>query len=195
MKLSQYLFAVCIKYKVYFVGLITIAILSSICKISVTYQIKNIIDTLGTDKNANVFYLMCLFVFFKLMHHGVYFIKRLLDIFYKPQFITDVIENMYSKTVNHSLHWFDSHLSGEICSKIESFQQTFINIISNGTNTLGNIFTILISIIFLWSINIQSAFVIIGFICFYLPIMFVLLSKQMKLQQNYVGHIKRQWVV
>ena len=66
MKLSHYLFAVCIKYKVYFVGLITIAILSSICKISVTYQIKNIIDTLGTDKNANVFYLMCLFVFFKL---------------------------------------------------------------------------------------------------------------------------------
>ena len=54
--------------------------------------------------------LLVLFVLYKLMSHGIYFVTRLLDIKYKPMIVEHTVIDIYSKTVKHSLHWFDFHL-------------------------------------------------------------------------------------
>lgn len=81
-KLSIYLKSIVTKYKVYFCLLFIVNILASIWRIAVDYSIKEIIDTIQI--NSDVAILLMLFVFYKLMHHGMFFISQLLSIKYKP---------------------------------------------------------------------------------------------------------------
>lgn len=163
-----------------------LAIIAGVFNIAVNYKIKEIIDSISS-KNGSVVWLLAIFVFYKFMHHGMFFISRLLDIKYKPMMLVEVMSNMYSKTLAHSLHWFDSHLSGEISGKIIDFQSTFIHLITFCFRALNNAAVVIISIIFLLQVNFLSTAVIFVFILIYTPIIYFLLKKQLKLQEQYTG--------
>ncbi len=119
------------KYKIYIAALFLIALIASVFSVAVDYQIKEIIDAISSNSHAEVGLLLLLFVFFKLMHHGMFFIERLFDIKYRPKLLAEIIATLYTKTIQHSLHWFDSHLSGEISSKIADFQNSIMTLFNS----------------------------------------------------------------
>ena len=172
-ELNTYLITLFWRYKIYLCSLAMLAIIAGVFNIAVNYKIKEIIDSISS-KNGSVVWLLAIFVFYKFMHHGMFFISRLLDIKYKPMMLVEVMSNMYSKTLAHSLHWFDSHLSGEISGKIIDFQSTFIHLITFCFRALNNAAVVIISIIFLLQVNFLSIAVIFVFILIYTPIIFFL---------------------
>ena len=186
-KLSTYLKIIFKLYKVYFIALFFVAIIAAIFQVSVDYKIKEIIDAITFDKNASIGWLLGLFIFYKFMHHGMFFIQRLLNVHYNPLLLAQTVEDMYTKTVGHSLHWFDSHLSGEIASKIADFQKNLTDLITYCFRGLNNIASIVICIIFLIQVNILSAAAIFFFVLIYSPILAILLKRQMRLQESCVS--------
>lgn len=183
--LKKYLIQICKNYKTYFLSLFVISIIASLFEISVHYKIKEIIDEIAGNQNANLAMLLGLFVFYKLMHHGMFFISRLLDLKYKPEFITRVTTDIYQKTVKHSLHWFDSHMSGEIADKINSFQVSMSYMVTNIFRSLVVLWAIIIGVIFLAKIHYLSALIQLIFLVIYTPVIYILLKKQLKLQESY----------
>ncbi|MBT4989316.1 MAG: ABC transporter ATP-binding protein [Rickettsiales bacterium] len=181
--LTQYLWQICLSYKIYFLALFAISIIASLFEISVHYKIKEIIDVISINKNTELGGLLGLFVFYKLMNHGMFFIVRLLDIRYKPGFITKITTDIYQKTVKHSLHWFDSHMSGEIADKINSFQVSLAHLVTNIFRSFVVFWAIVIGIIFLTKIHYLTAVIQLAFLLIYAPILYVLLKKQLKLQE------------
>ncbi len=124
--LKSYLYSLAYKYRLYLSSIVLIYICGALLDIFVNYQIREIINTIAKNPHDNVTLLLLIFVLYKMMHHGVYFTFRLFDIKYKPVMLAEIVEYAYNKTMKHSLHWFDSHLSGEIASKITDFQDTSI---------------------------------------------------------------------
>ncbi len=185
--LSCYLKELFVTYKTYIISLCFIAFFASIFKVSVDYKIKEIIDTIGSDVNANLGFLLSLFVLYKLLQHGMFFISRLLDAKYSPTLLTTTVSDIYSKTLKHSLHWFDSHLSGEIAAKISDFQKNIIDLKTGSFRALYSLTTILISVMFLLEVNVLCAIVVMVFVIIYTPLLYILLNKQMKLQEKYVS--------
>ncbi len=164
-----------------------LAIAASLFEISVNYKIKEIIDAVAGGSTASqINIILLLFVFYKLMHHGMFFIRRLLDIKYKPALGSQITTDIYNKIIGHSLHWFDSHLSGEIASKINGFQTSLSHIITYSFRSLVILAAIIIGMIFLLQVNILSALVIFIFAIIYCPIILILLKIQMQNQKNYV---------
>ncbi len=184
--LNSYITTLCNQYKVYLISLCIIAVLAAVLSISVNYKIKEIIDTIASEKDEELWWLIALFAFYKLMHHGMYFINRLLDIRYKPMMLEQIVTDLYHKIVGHSLHWFDSHLSGEISSKITDFQHGITHLITFIFRAFINVLTVIISLLFLTKVHSQPAIVLAIFVMIYSPIIFVLLYKQMQLQGKYV---------
>ncbi|WP_341761446.1 ABC transporter ATP-binding protein [Candidatus Tisiphia endosymbiont of Thecophora atra] len=185
-ELKSYLYALAYKYRLYLASLTLMSIGASLFNMFVNYQIKEIIDTIAKDPKIDVTLLLWLFVLYKMMNHGTFFIVRLFDIKYKPAMLAEIIESTYGKTIRHSLHWFDSHLSGEIASKITDFQDGIITIITVLNRSLVQLVTIVSGIIFLFMMNYKIAGVVIAFLIVYVPIMSVLLKKQGQLQEEYV---------
>ena len=175
------------EYKVYIALLIVIAVVAGIFEISVDYKIKEIIDTISSNQANNLGYLLALFVVYKLSYHGVFFIQRLLDIKYKPAILEYVVKDIYSKTVDHSLHWFDSHLSGEISSKISDFQDAIVTIIKCLFRMMRTVITIIITLFFVCHVNALTGVVLCIFITTYVPVVYMLLKKMMELQGSYVN--------
>ncbi|MBL6664444.1 MAG: ABC transporter ATP-binding protein [Rickettsiales bacterium] len=184
--LKKYLLQICKKYKIYFLALFVISITAASLEIFVHYQIKEIIDAIANNK-AEISVLLITFVVLKLVHHGMFFIVRLLDIHYKPPLVTKLTKDMYQKTILHSLNWFDSHMSGEISDKINGFSINLKDLITNIFRSLTVIFAIIIGIVFLAKINIYSAIVQIIFIITYAPLLFFLLRKQLFLQEKFTN--------
>jgi ATP-binding cassette subfamily B protein len=184
MSLKSYLKEVCFEYKIYLGSLFIIAIIAAFLSVFVNFQVKEIIDQI-TAKAPNTHYYLFLFVALKFLHHFMFFIVRLLDIKYKPKFATRVTKDIYKKTIAHSLHWFDSQMSGEIVNKINDFQDSLSQIISGIFRVLIICFMIIIGIIFLYKIHYLAALILIIFLAIYTPIIVFLLKKQMTLQENY----------
>jgi ATP-binding cassette, subfamily B, bacterial len=134
--LTNYLIELSKTYYPYFLALFVISIVASLLEISVHYKIKEIIDQITYKTEANLALLIGLFAGYKLLHHGMFFIVRLLDIRYKPGLATRTTIDIYNKTIKHSLHWFDNHLSGEIADKINSFQVSLASLITNKSKTV-----------------------------------------------------------
>ncbi|WP_341757883.1 ABC transporter ATP-binding protein [Candidatus Tisiphia endosymbiont of Ditula angustiorana] len=185
-ELKSYLYALAYKYRVYLASIMLMSIGASLFNMFVNYQIKEIIDTIAKDPKIDVTLLLWLFALYKMMNHGTFFIVRLFDIKYKPAMLAEIIESTYGKTIRHSLHWFDSHLSGEIASKITDFQDGIITIVTVLNHSLVQLVTIVSGIIFLFMMNYKIAGVVIAFLVVYVPIMSVLLKKQGQLQEEYV---------
>lgn len=185
MTLTKYIKNILYKYKFWLFSLCIIAVAGSIFKVSIGYTIKDIIDTIQVE-NTNITPLILMFVFYKLMHHGMFFLSRLFDIRYVPKLAMELTSDIYHKTIAHSLHWFDSHMSGEITSKINDFQENIVELIKNHCFfALNNLSTILISLIFLFEVNVLCGYVILAFVIIYIPVLFFLLKKQMLLQQKF----------
>ena len=182
--LAKYLWQIFLKYKIYFCSLILVAICASILTVEVEYKIKEIIDKIIVDAGSNVKNLVGLFVLYKLMKHSMFFINRLLNLKFKPVLITETLADLYKKTLQHSLHWFDSKLSGEISNKISDFQDNLNSFISFSFATLINIVTIIISICYLFSLNKQSALVLLIFVVIYTPVIIYLVKINLRLLQQ-----------
>ena len=183
--LKSYLWDVCKEYKYYFMSLIMIALIASLLEISVHYKIKEIIDIIASKKGTGVGLLISLFIAYKFMHHGMFFLVRLLDIKYKPDFRVKLTTDLYLKTTQHSLHWFDSHMSGEISDKINSFTLSASNLVSNIFRSLVVLCAIIVGLIFLFKISYLSALVQLGFLITYTPILYFLLKKQLYLEGKF----------
>ena len=97
--LKSYIFKICKDYKIFFLALFTISIIASFFEISVNYKVKEIIDAIAADKNANISFLLTLFVLYKFMQHGMFFIVRMINIKYKPKLRARVTTDIYQKTM------------------------------------------------------------------------------------------------
>lgn len=194
--LSSYLCSFVIRYRVYLLSLSLLAVSAALFSVFVNYQIKEIIDGISNNRENLTFghalyhsksaeFMLCMFVLFKVGHHSIFFIGRLFDIKYKPQILITVVEEACVKTMQHSLHWFESHLSGEIAAKVTDLQESIIALISLFYRSLINISSIIIGIVFLFVVNYITALVLISFVALYAPVLFVLLRKQMHLQELY----------
>ncbi|MFT7099460.1 MAG: ATP-binding cassette subfamily B protein [Rickettsiales bacterium] len=183
--LKSYLFSLFLRYKVFIISLAIIAVAAAGFYISVNYKIKEIIDIIAAKSDDNIGHLLLLFVLFKFTQHFLFFIIRLLDIKYRPKMGVEIISDMYCKTLGHSLHWFDSHMSGEISGKIIDFNTTISKLIGYLVRALNNVSVIIISLVFLSFINPKPALVIGIFIIIYAPIIWFLLKKQLHIQEQY----------
>ena len=178
--LGHYLYELSKKYIVYLLTLIFIAISAGLLNIFVSYQIKQILDSIIS--NPNNLLPLVLFVLYKFMFHGVYFIERVFAIKYMPRFLSNVATDLYSMVTSHSLYWFESYMSGEISSKIMDFQDAITTTINLFFRLITSTSIILISIIFLVNVYYISAIVIIIFMLIYIPLLLFLLRKQLLLQ-------------
>ena len=184
--LKEYLINFIIKYKLYFVGLTAIVVFAAFFDLAVNYKVKEIIDIISSKEDAELGSLLALFVLYKLMSHFIHFFTRLLGIYYKPRIVEQSVKDIYRMIIGHSLHWFDSHLAGEISSKISDFQTSIATIITHTYKAFGNIMKVFISLVFLIYIHNLTALVLGIFIMIYSPIIYFLLKRQMELQENYV---------
>ena len=183
--LKNYILEIANKYKIYFLALFVISISASLLEISVHYKIKEIIDIIVAEESQSLSILLALFILYKFMHHGMFFIVRLLDIRYSPKLVTKITTDIYQKTIGHSLHWFDSHMSGEISDKINKFQSNFIDIIRHFFRSFVVLWAIIIGIIFLFKIHYIPALIQLTFLLIYSPIIYFLLKKQLKLNESF----------
>ena len=168
-----------IRYKKYLLALVCIAILVSIFEISIDYKIKEIVDNIAYYKGNNLNYLIALFVFYKLAYHVMFFIMGIFDIKYKPIIIGQTIANVYNKATSHSLHWFDSNLSGAVSSKIVDFQNSISALVNHFFVTVRTISVVFIVLWFLSNISMLPTLVLMVFIVLYTPLVYWLLKKQM----------------
>ncbi|WP_375327004.1 ABC transporter ATP-binding protein [Candidatus Tisiphia endosymbiont of Nemotelus uliginosus] len=181
-ELQLYLYSLAYRYRLYLGGIAVAAIFGALFKIVVNYQTREIINIIAQNPKHDVTLTILLFIFYQIMHHMVYFVTRLFDMKYQPLILAELIESMYIKTMNHSLHWFDSHLSGEIANKITDFQDSILGLIHKLIQTLVHFAVIIFGIIFLCTVNNIVASVLIVFIMIYVPVLSILLKKQMQLQ-------------
>lgn len=151
------------------------------------YQIKEIIDEIAQNKNIHLVSATFLFILFVALNHIVFFISRLLDIRYKPRILSEIVKSAYTKTMKHSLHWFDSHLSGEIASKITDLQDGIITVITVIFRSLTIFMFVIIGLFFVFQMNYISGVLLLVCLCIYTPIMVKLLHRQMILQKQYVS--------
>ncbi|MGA9531019.1 MAG: ABC transporter transmembrane domain-containing protein, partial [Candidatus Babeliales bacterium] len=181
--LNQYVLLFISRYRSYLGALICLASAAGIFEILVEYQIKEIIDAITAHKNNKISYLIVLFIAYKLVHHGIYFFSRLSNLIFQPRISEESLIDIYTATIKHSLHWFDSHLSGEVSGKIFDFQYGIATLTEYFFCTLTTIITIVIMLYFLISINIIPALVLLLFIIIYTPTLYILIQKQMYLQK------------
>ncbi|HBF10076.1 MAG TPA: hypothetical protein DHW71_10955 [Gammaproteobacteria bacterium] len=182
--LKSYMKDLARQYKVYFSLLIVIALVAGFFSVAVEYKIKEIIDSIASEYATNLGWLLFLFVLYKFLYHGMYFINRLLAIRYMPRILESSVLDIYRQTVKHSLHWFDSNLAGEISNKIFDFQNGITTLVNSSFRLLNVVASIIFALLFLAYVNSSTALVILGFIAVYTPVIAILLKKQLKYYQN-----------
>jgi len=185
--LQSYLYALILKYRFLFIMSPILALLAALFSVLVHYQIKEIIDAIASDPTQNVTMLVVWFVLFKLAHHGFHFIIRIVGFVYNPIILADVVQDGYRKTMSHSLHWFDGHLSGEIASKITDFQESIDSLIVVSYRFLTKFFGIFIGVVFLCTVHSLVAGIVILFILVHTILLVPLLKKQIQLQSSCVN--------
>lgn len=184
--LTNYVYNFLHQYKLYIFSLFIIAILSASFDILFNYKVKEIMDSITNNPGINILPLVASYSLYRLAHHMTYFVRRLADLKYQPEIISNTVTDVYTKVTNHSLHWFDSRLSGEIAKKIFDFQKSTLVIVSDLFTVFRLIMTLIISLVFLLQINWHVTVILMSFTLIYIPVMYVLMSKQMKLQEQYV---------
>lgn len=172
------------KYAWYFIGLVLIALLSALFRLEVDYELQHIIDSVHKNSNAPMIALLIYFVFHKTMHHVVHFLQKLLGVFYKPKILQNVTETVYAQVMRHSLHWFDSHRSGEISAKIQDFQDSLLGLINGLFYALSRVFIVVFSLIFLYTVSTQATIVLLVFTSIYVPIVGLFVKRQMDAEKE-----------
>ena len=172
-------------YWLYCLALLTIALGSACFEILVEYKIKEIIDQIAYHQGDHILVFIAFFVVYKLMSHLVYFFMRIVNLCYAPSIIKKTVLDVYAHTFRHSLYWFDSRMSGDIASKISDFQEGIATLIDALFRVATVIFTVCIGVVFLFAVHSVAAWVLLGFILVYLPLIYYLLTWQMEYQQSY----------
>lgn len=185
--LKSYLLSLVSKYKVLIVALASMAILSEVFSLSVNYKIKQIIDTIQANDTASVSGLIAMFTAYTLMWHGTFWVGRVFQTRYMPEILQQVVIDMYQKVMGQSLHWFDSHMSGEVSAKITDFQDGITNSINWIYLSINDIAVVLMSLIFLSMLNPTVALFMLIFMAVYGPILWFLFKKQLALTEQYVA--------
>lgn len=121
--MKSFIISILNKYRAYFISYFCIAIIAAILGIAVEYGVKNVIDSAGSPRR--LLFFIILFLILKLAHHLSFFARRIIDYIFSPKIFTEVTRRLYVQTMNHSLYWFDSHMSGDISNKISSFVGSF----------------------------------------------------------------------
>jgi ATP-binding cassette subfamily B protein len=166
------------------IGLLFFSIASAIFKVRVDFELQELIDSLTSDLNASMASLTVYFIVHKTMHHVVHFLQKLLSAFYNPRILQDISEALYVQVMRHSLQWFDSHLSGEVSSKINDFQDGLLTLLTTSFHVASHLCLILVSLIFLSMFSWQATLVLVVFIAIYTPLMFFFLKRQMALEED-----------
>jgi ATP-binding cassette subfamily B protein len=185
--MKQYLSNLIFKYKFYFLGLICVSISGGMFGTFVSYQVKEIIDVMGNDPKVDLASTVMLFIVYVACNHLVFFVSRLLDIRYKPKILSEVVEMAYKRTMKHSLHWFDSHLSGEISNKITDLQDSIITCITVISRSLTLLCFIIVGLVLVLQVNYIPGIILLVFLLIYTPVIMKLLKKQLELQGQYVN--------
>jgi ATP-binding cassette subfamily B protein len=160
-----------VSYRWYAAGLLLVAGFAAWFGLAVVDQIRVVTDSIiayQQGKPVSPTQPIIAFFFYKLGHHGMYFLNRLLDIRYKPRLLSQLVRDAYTQTVGHSLHWFESQLSGDVASKVADFQDGCMTILTAGFRALASVSAVGLSVVFLWRIHPVPAItlgVFIPFIC------------------------------
>ena len=184
--MNEYLLRIIAKYKWFFLGVTCVSLSGGFFGTYVNYQTKLIVDKIANDENINLLIVALTFTFLVFGQHIVFFFSRLVDIRYKPRLLSEIVDMAYRKTMKHSLHWFDSHLSGEIASKITDLQDSTITLVTVAFRSLTMVAYLSISMFFLFQIHHIPALIVLSFVVIYIPVIVILLRKQMQLQGEYV---------
>ena len=187
--MKLYFFSLIRAYRWYALGMSVVAGFAAWFGLAVVDQIRVVTDSIvayQAGETVSPTQPIIAFLFYKLGHHGMYFLNRLLDIRYKPRLLSQLITDAYTQTVGHSLQWFESHLSGDIASKIADLQDGCMTIVTAGFRALVSVVAISLSVVFLWKIHPIPALTLGVFILIYVPILAALMKHQMKLQHRYV---------
>lgn len=184
--MKEYLLGIIAKYKWFFLGVTCVSLSGGFFGTYVNYQTKLIVDKIANNENINLLIIALTFTFFIFGQHIVFFFSRLLDIRYKPRLLSEIVEMSYRKTMKHSLHWFDSHLSGEIASKITDLQDSTITLVTVAFRSLTMVAYLSIGMFFLFQIHHIPALIVLSFVVIYIPVIVILLRRQMQLQGEYV---------
>ena len=185
--MKHYLYTLIAKYMWFFLGVTCVSLSGGFFGTYINYQTKLIVDSIANEENINLLLVVLTFTFFVFAQHIVFFFSRLLDIRYKPRLLSEIVDMAYKKTMQHSLHWFDSHLSGEIASKITDLQDATITLITIAFRSLTMVVFVAVGMVFLFKIHYIPALIVLSFIGIYIPVMVKLLTKQMELQCQYVN--------
>lgn len=172
------------KYAWYFIGLVFIALLSALFRLEVDSELRHIIDSVHENPHAPMIALLIYFVLHKTMHHVVHFLQKLLGVFYKPKILQNVTETVYAQVMRHSLHWFDSHRSGEISAKIQDFQDSLLGLINGLFYALSRVFIVVFSLIYLCTVSIHATIVLLIFTIIYVPIVGLFVKRQMDAEKE-----------
>lgn len=185
-ELKVYLYSLLRKYPLFYAMHVLIALSAALFGVLMSYQVKRIIDTIANNPAEPIMNLLWLFILYKLLYHGFHFFIRLFAIRYTPSMLAYIVEDAYTKVMNHSLHWFDSRLSGEVASKITDLQESILTINQLAYKSFERFFTIILALIFLFFINYTIVGVVIAFVIIYLVILVPLLKKQIAIQRECV---------
>ncbi len=178
---SCYIRSIISKYKIYFFVIFITAFFAAFFETNVTLQIRKILDSVLINNQNSITIAIISFIVFKFSRHFMYFIRRLFDIKYRPLIHITIINNMYKAAMAHSMHWFESHLSGEISSKIISCD-SLDKIVGEAFQILINGFLIIVGVIFIFRISPLPSLILLSFLLFYGIVLSFLLKKQMVLQ-------------
>jgi ATP-binding cassette subfamily B protein len=187
--MRRYWIRLVVAYRWYAAGLLLVAGFAAWFGLAVVDQIRVVTDSIiayQQGKPVSPTQPIIAFFFYKLGHHGMYFLNRLLDIRYKPRLLSQLVCDAYTQTVGHSLHWFESQLSGDIASKVADFQDGCMTILTAGFRALASVAVVGLSVVFLWRIHPVPAITLGVFILIYMPVLALLMAHQLKLQHRYV---------
>ena len=172
-------------YWLYLLGLAVVAVGSACFEILVEYKVKEIIDQITSAHTLHLGWFLGLFVVYKFLSHFVYFLMRVLNIIFDPKIIASTILAAYSHALQQSLHWFDSKMSGDLSAKITDFHEGVDTLIMSAFRLAIVVMTVGLGIAFLCLVNVTVAMVLAAFVVIYVPVIYLLMRRQIRLQQAF----------
>lgn len=184
-EIYKYISSLIKRYSAFIFSVLALTILAECASVFGNYQIKEIIDSIVKNPSIDIISILIAFVIYRGICHGLYFVICLLGIKYRPPLLRESVYDAYKVSMDHSLLWFDSKLSGEISSKIHDFQDSIISLINTVPRAMSHFILVIVSIGFLMLTNRISGMCVALFALSYVTIMFFLMKKQMRLQEDF----------
>ncbi len=191
-KLSSFFKIFTQRYIWYVSGLLLFALISAFFNTSIDYELNiGILDSFVSEKTKPIFSLITYFLLHITMDRLFCFLAQKLTIFYKPRIINDVMTPLYMQVMRHSLHWFATNPAQKISKAVHDFQHGLTSFVNALFSMARHGFLVVICLIFVKKICFTSAVILIVFIMTYIPIIFSLLKRQLKIEKRFALSKKR----